>query len=570
MIHRLQDFLHKLPSSIVISKEKYEDLLNDDGIYIPSIDSDEEDFISYQLLISLLDDEKKYQKTVKFMESNDDKLYIGYFDKGKIQGLKLKRKDIVLSLRYALETGDIEASDKHLEQLSQLERLIGFDKLVKDYGDQFYSVDIEGTTYRVPIHNILNLVTLSDEGLRVFCTNPSVTKIQGITKDKLLYATKSFFTMPEIIMVYYLSDEVKRRLKSISDSEYYDIQAMNQLLETRNFPFPEKEINPDLEKAIIDGMPEDFTTLQKALYIYIKMCSLLSYDPEFFAVNQKGPISEKHKDPNTLDIISPTNNKVVCYEFNWIYGKMLDKLGIHFRSISSGRRHQDSTYGDGHSRLNFRVDKYLVSADAVVSILNNDLTNVKTKRPISGLVCLNHNLNTKEEFYTQLNDIYFLVLEQQKEIGTTPTPSFIDIVNEYQETTDNIRDISIQDRLEIWSEKAKDISLSEMDYYGYLVQLRRIFFSPDMLKHNFGFTVVRDNSMYVDTGHFGLQGIVAKNDYSFENKPDATEYYYLNNGELISVDKERVTSDFSSKSLEYLEGTDEIPGIHFHKGGIKK
>ena len=49
------------------------------------------------------------------------------------------------------------------------------------------------------------------------------------------------------------------------------------------------------------------------------MCKLLTYDDEYFAVNQKGPATEKHKDVNYVSNINLTNNRVVCFEFNLIY-----------------------------------------------------------------------------------------------------------------------------------------------------------------------------------------------------------------------------------------------------------
>ena len=62
------------------------------------------------------------------------------------------------------------------------------------------------------------------------------------------------------------------------------------------------------------------------------MCKLLTYDDEYFAVNQKGPATEKHKDVNYVSNINLTNNRVVCFEFNLIYSKLLDELGINFKA----------------------------------------------------------------------------------------------------------------------------------------------------------------------------------------------------------------------------------------------
>ena len=63
------------------------------------------------------------------------------------------------------------------------------------------------------------------------------------------------------------------------------------------------------------------------------MCKLLTYDEEFYAVNQKGPLTEKHETIDNLAKISRSNNKVVCYEFNAIYAYMLKKIGINYKKF---------------------------------------------------------------------------------------------------------------------------------------------------------------------------------------------------------------------------------------------
>lgn len=569
MIHKLQEFLHKLPSSILISEEQYWKFCNDE-VSLRMTDLDDEDiYISFQLLQSLLDNRGRYQKTLKFMRSNADRLVVGFFEYGTIEGYHFTRRNIVESIEYALKNGYLEANSQHLEQFEALKNTIGFDKLVSDYGDQFFSFEADGNTYRVPIHNLFNIVSLSDEGLRVFCTNPSVSKIQSVPKDKLLYGVKAFFKDPKICNEYYFPEEVRNRLNSILNNQYYDIQAINEITETKNFPFRDKEIDKDLENAILDGMPEDSNQLEKAIYIYIKMCSLLSYDPEFFAVNQKGPLAEKHKNPNMLEKINLTNNKVVCFEFNWIYGKMLDKLGIPFVSLATGEGDSEKTYGDGHAKLNFRVGKYLVSADAVRSVLTNDLMNVKTRRKLNGLVCYNQNQDTHKEFLTYARKMYDLVIEQQKKKTTSPTSfSMKDLAFSYRQHTDNIKEVSISERFRLWEEKAQRTDLEPMEYYGYLTQIKKALFTDEMLNDNFRFSIVRNNEEYIATGHYGLQAIIAKNDLSFSRRPEDTEYYYLEQGILIPMDKESVLSDFDNKTFEYIGYVNTIPGIK--QGGIKK
>ena len=81
----------------------------------------------------------------------------------------------------------------------------------------------------------------------------------------------------------------------------------------KNNSYFDVKIDSDLEQAIIEGMPEDVTELEKAIYIYIKMCKLLTYDDEYYAVNQTGIATVKRRNIDFVSSITLKNNKVVCF-----------------------------------------------------------------------------------------------------------------------------------------------------------------------------------------------------------------------------------------------------------------
>ena len=71
-------------------------------------------------------------------------------------------------------------------------------------------------------------------------------------------------------------------------------------------------------------------------------------------------------------------------------------------------------YGAGHANLEFRSDKFLVSADSVTSILQGDIMQAKLNQPLVGLKCVNRNQQTQQEFKQSLTKMYQLNAQQEK------------------------------------------------------------------------------------------------------------------------------------------------------------
>ena len=105
-------------------------------------------------------------------------------------------------------------------------------------------------------------------------------------------------------------------MEQLSNEEL--LEAKNRIMNGDSITSISKEIkiDSDLEKVIMDGFPYDASELEMAIYIYIKMCKVLTYDEEYYAVNQMGVATEKHRSTSHIALITPQNNQVVCFEFN--------------------------------------------------------------------------------------------------------------------------------------------------------------------------------------------------------------------------------------------------------------
>ena len=418
------------------------------------------------------------------------------------------------------------------------------------------------------------------EQFNEICSNDSIKEINGYKKEVIIYAAFKFFKENKVFEEYIMPINIAQRYREIGTLQKIDLQSINKYLTTTDKKYQDVEINEDLEKAILEGMPEDATDLEKAIFIYIKMCKLLTYDEEYFAVNQKGEATEKHKRVEYVSTITLQNNKVVCFEFNMMYAKLLSKLGIHFASSygknAFGMKNPfgEDDYGKGHANLEFRAGKFLVSADSVTSILQGDIMQAKLNQKLVGIKCNNRNKKTQQEFQDALTKMYRLIAQQEKgreEVQVEKIETLDELLAEYSQETENIRDVSINERLSILINKVNSTGMVGIDSLSYVLQLRKILFTEEQRKNNIGVTIVRNNEPIEDGKIAKASAIITLNPNSFEDTPEQTVYFYYNpNQELVLITKEELQARFDEGTFSYIEEKDpRIPGLT-ESGGIKK
>jgi len=403
--------------------------------------------------------------------------------------------------------------------------------------------------------------------------NNNIKDINGMPKEYFIYASFGFFRESKAMEEYVMPNNVINRYKDIGTLQKIDLQAINKHLTTTDTKYQNIQIDSSLKQSILAGMPENATDLEKAIYIYIKMCKTLTYDEEYYAVNQKGIATEKHKSTDYVSTITLENNKVVCFEFNLIYSKLLNQLGIHFSSDYKGE--VGEAYGAGHANLEFRSDKFLVSADSVTFILQGDIMQAKLNQPLVGLKCINRNQQTQQEFKNSLSKMYQLIAQQDKSISGNNQVEHIqtldELLEEYSLVTQNIQDIDLNERLSILIDKVNSTKMIGIDSLSYVLQLRKILFTEEQRKNNIGVTIVRNNEPFEEGRVAMASAIFTLNAKSFEEHSDQNIYYYFNpNHELTPISKEELQEKFNDGKLEYIEKDDpRIPGI-IESGGIKR
>ena len=553
--------------TLFVSEEEYSSLKQGPKVFLDS------ESLSIDFLKKILTDDRYYSYALKFFCDEINSFVVSFIVMGDTGGhIGYSKTSIIKGIDYLIEKMGISFSNKQMERFKVLKRISSFDSFLKDNNDKFFAISIDGNEYNIPIKQIIDLMQMPDEEFDEICLNDEITEINGIKKEYFIYAAYTFFNSRRILYKYVTPEGISKRMQSIASLQKIDIQAINKHLVNTDIKHLTVRIDEELRHAILSSMPNDLTDLEKAIYIYIKMCKVLTYDDEYYALNQKGLASAKHRFVEHVSEINLQDNRVVCYEFNIIYAKLLSELGIIFKTNYLNM--VGEAYGEVHANLEFRVKKFLVMADSVTSIFNGDISSTKTNQPLQGLKCLNKNMKTRQEFKSIVSKIYDLVIFQENnnhDAKSGHIPNLEDLLKDYLQLTDIIYDVDLYERLNILIEKTNSLGLVGIDAFSYIIQLKRLLFTDEQHKNNFRYSVICKNLKYDETKTALSCAIFTLNREGFKVNPEGSIYFYYEPGQpLKPMTKEELQASFDSGLFNYVDSDDrKIPGI-VEKGEMKR
>lgn len=522
--------------------------------------------ISQQFLVDIITNNYTYKKIKQLYETRGYSIYVLFIDeKGEYKDQYGLGRLKIINLLQKIDVSMFPAIKNRYEELMDY---VSFEKFREKTQNDNYEITIDGVDYKTPVSLFYQYLDINNVSLEVLVQNDKNNHL-----PRFLYTLNKFFEDNKIEEEYIISDEIKSRLEEIRSSKIVDIQFFNEYNETNDPLLAKINVNAELKDFILNGMDSNFTDLEKAIYIFIKMCKALTYDNEFFAVNQEGPLAEKHKTVDYIASISLLNNEVVCSEFNAIYAHMLHEFGINYKNFVStvnGNGDHDeeefdedfNRYGEGHLFLKFRCGKYLVKADSVTSILQGDLMQAKLNQPLRGLVCENVNKQSQKEFKTIVDKVYNYIAQREFKITKNEpqqVETFEDIVSQFVDMSDKVKPIDINDKIDILIKKVNSTRMVGIDAYSYLLQLRKILFSKEEQKDNIKISIIRN--FYGDAAE--ALAIISTRTPDEAGKMIIKRYMFRPGMALIPVAIENLQENFDNGTMAYIKDDDalKIPGI---------
>lgn len=142
-------------------------------------------------------------------------------------------------------------------------------------------------------------------------------------------------------------------------------------------------INPELKKAVYEGMPKDLSLEEQATFIYSRLCRELLYDEGYMFKSHldnplyKGEFSKEH-----MESLVP-GSKVTCYDFSRILAKFINEIPGDIEAVILVK---------GKDKGHFLVGTYTENVSMILDAINvergdptNDLAKAKISAPIRGI-----------------------------------------------------------------------------------------------------------------------------------------------------------------------------------------
>ena len=445
-------------------------------------------------------------------------------------------------ISYLMNEQIFVPSSKEKERFNALKQSVSLENLISERNN--FQIRVDNILYKISSQTIIDFISLSPSKRKV------MKMYANIPIKHMAYLAVHFIKDTKLLDNYEVSDKIKTSIESLESYQEIDFESTNQYLKNDDPNEQKISINPELKSKILESIPEGLDNLQKAIFIYMKMCEILTYDDEFYAVNQQGVVAFKHEKIDHINEITPSNNRVVCYEFNAIYSVFLKQLGFNYRTISRG--YMDD-FGGGHAFLTFKSGEYIIKVDSVTGVLNGDIPRVKQKLPLEGIMILNKNKDTKEKFKAELKRMEGLYYKIGKE------PTFEETLKAYEQSSPNITIIPFSEKLAIFFTKLKNNNYAQVDRLGYIQILKKTLFSQLELDNNISISYIRNNHPLPDLEAESIVVIAIDDDTSDETK------YYIYNARLglNEIEKEELQERFDNGHYDYInpKSKPNIPGI---------
>ena len=537
--------MERVSNTVLLDAQVFEKISNDTNKIVA-----EQFQYPVELLEYTLNDEQTF-KTLFNIFQNAHKFKIASDSSMDAETYEYEKIPFLEAIEVARDKGLIKLNRITYSRYKTLLDLISYGILKKQIQNKTIQAKVDGITYNIPANKIIEFLELDTKTLDDYINTPN--RKGSISKEAFLYIVRRFIIREELMDNFIFPENIEKRITDIVNYEILDFESQNTYLSDENSLTSKTNLNPELIEAITKDIPANYSTLEKAIFIYIKMCKILSYNDEFFAAKQRGLAAEKHRMIDYIETISPQFPEVVCYEFNAIYAKMLHSLGINFQRECFSWKNK---YGDGHENLSFRVGKYIIEADSSRQILTGDLFNAKVGNSIKGLKCRNQNFDTYMDFDEILRKVY-------KDIKKEDKSTFSEALKEYEELTNAKQaHIPFNTRFDIFLEKIRTSSFNGLNIMSYILRLVNVLFTEEEREHYIDFEIIRDNNPKDEDKIVATCGIITMNEKGILKDEEHNKYYIYINGELKRILKRTLIRNIITGTLGFIDSEEQyIPGI---------
>lgn len=540
-----------LSGSILLTEEKYDDLIRKTEIIDDPFERNT-NYYSSTMSIGLL----KYLINSNFNILNRQ---LSEKDQSEIIVLPIDKRgsfDAALSYPKASFARKVEEAyrqgwltDKEYEKVLPIVEETKYEKLLESCEDQYLNIKDNGVEHNIPVSTFFKILNLPLEDLEKVLQRETIC---GMPKEVFIHNMNSFFSINETFKRYQVPRTMLVNHTHINDTIDLSVQRAS----LRKLPdyASEVEVNEELWNEVISSIPEDFTPLEKAYYIYYELCKTFTYDEEYFAAQGHGNSVIKHSDVSYISNLNSKNNELVCYEFNAIYSKFLECLGAKVEYVGS----QDYTTRN-HASLRFALGKFLVYADSLNGIVSGDLPRAKMHQSLHGFYLDNYLKSTIQEFNDSIEKVNNYIKEKEAK-----EEDYLSLIEDYKKSTIQGIELTNEEKRDILLNGVSTCTLPVMDSLTYIVQLTSSLF-PKSPTSNCQSYFIRDN--YPEESRDLTEGVAVVICFNGkspikEELPSNEYYIYRPSQGITKISQEGLNACFDNNQYEELNSHKaNIPGI---------
>lgn len=338
-------------------------------------------------------------------------------------------------------------------------------------------------------------------------------------------------------------DYSKRLLKNVSTflEKIPDIDVSKITLRPKPAYMKNAKLNSGFRDRIVSDVPKEFNNFEKAFYLFIKLCHILSHDEA--DLSDKVNYTINHKDINRLQEVDENNNIIVCYEWIVILALFFELFDIPYEITG------DEKYGRWHLGINVLYDNVLINFEATLGITCCDLTRIKNNIEAGGISPVQSC--TQEEAFkiiSSMGKVYKYLEERENKRYYLEH----EIIQQEREKIGDLSNLSNSQKIQMFMEK---IILSPhkniVDNIKYMQIWQKILFSKDN-------TLSLSNILMKDFQE-------NQSDYkvgvllSFQSDDQCIEYFvYSKQYGFQRIMKEQFVSYLDNSIIEFIDEKDKV------------
>jgi len=494
------------------------------------------------LIRELLSTPELYKKLINNLDSLDgNPIKLKYIENGRIiDSYSLSRADLVFAFR-SLTLNELPINEQI--NITSINSLSTTRSCELKYNNHVHRALIDGSVYSMDARTLLSILTESKDEFNVFINADINPKYD---KKYILYLLRDFVERERIFNKYTFNEEVYKRYNDIINYKYIDFESLNKNQKSDDYDgngesIVEKlHIDEELLRDIFKYSKRVYSPIEKAIHAYIRLCELLTYNKEAL-VNQEALDTNDFIKPEHIASITKENNKIICYEFAFIYAYILKKLGINYTMDA-----KSFVGSPGYASVEFRFQEYLIKADAIQNIFDSDLTNMKVGERIKGLTCINNNVTTQIKFNEMANKVRNNILKRKKELE-----SFDKNVEKYKEEI-NINELTKKDKIKLLLKIITRDNLKGIDKLAYQKKIFEAIFTEEDEVYITFLSNMNNPFTLITTVEDGIY-----------------KYYTVNESSNIPlryISKDEILEKMDKHIYKYIPGVEDIPGLNKEKG----